>query len=112
MNLSQTIIKPVLTEKSVHQEAQGKYTFTVHADATKVDIKNALAALYGVHAVKVNMTHGFPKYRIGRGRKPMEKRAFTRRAVVTLKAGEKLGETKVKAEKKVAKKTKTATATK
>ncbi|MFA6024175.1 MAG: 50S ribosomal protein L23 [Candidatus Gracilibacteria bacterium] len=90
MNLSQTLIRPVLTEKSTHQETAGKYTFMVHDDATKVDIKNALRTLYGVQVEKVNILHGLPKYRMGKSRKPMEKRASVKRAIITLKAGEKL----------------------
>jgi large subunit ribosomal protein L23 len=90
MNLSQILIKPVLTEKSVHQEVQRKYTFVVHQDATKVDVKQAFKALYGADVEKVNITQGLPKSRMGRGRKPMEKRHATRRAVITLKEGQKL----------------------
>ena len=67
MNLSQILIRPVLTEKSVHQEVNGKYTFEVHHDASKVDIKNALKALYGVHVDAVNVTHILAKNRLGRG---------------------------------------------
>ncbi|MFA4815016.1 MAG: 50S ribosomal protein L23 [Candidatus Gracilibacteria bacterium] len=96
MNLSQILIQPVLTEKSVHQETAGKYTFVVHEDATKIEVKNALHALYGVQVKKVNILHGLPKYRLGKGHNPMEKRETTRRAVITLKAGEKLEITKVK----------------
>ncbi len=90
MNLSQILIRPVLTEKSVHQENAGKYTFMVNQDATKIDVKNALRALYGVTVEKVNILHGLPKYRLGRSRMPMQKRPSTRRAIITLKAGEKL----------------------
>ena len=42
MNIAQTIIRPVMTEKSVNQEAQNKFSFIVHDTATKVDVKNAL----------------------------------------------------------------------
>ncbi len=90
MNLSQILVRPVLTEKSVHQESTGKYTFVVHQDATKIDVKNALRALYGVQVKSVNILHGLPKFRMGRSRMLMEKREKTRRAIVTLKAGEKL----------------------
>lgn len=90
MNLSQILVRPVLTEKSVHQETAGKYTFVVNQDATKIEVKNALRALYGVTVEKVNILHGLPKYRMGKGRMPMQKKPSTRRAIVTLKAGEKL----------------------
>ena len=103
MNLSQILVRPVLTEKSVHQETAGKYTFVVHQDATKIDVKNALRALYGVQVKSVNILHGLPKFRMGRSRMLMEKKEKTRRAIVTLKAGEKL---------EVTKPGKTATATK
>lgn len=90
MNIAQILIKPVMTEKSVSQEVKNKYSFIVHHDATKVDVKNAMMELYGVKVDRVNMLRGLPKFRLGKGRKPMQKRATTRRAIVTLKAGEKL----------------------
>lgn len=96
MNISHVIIKPVLTEKTVQGESKGKYTFIVHEDATKVDVKQALHGLYGVNVDKVNILKGLPKYRLGRGRRPLQKRAATRRAIVTLRAGEKLDVTKLK----------------
>ena len=100
MNLSQIIVQPVLTEKSVKSASQNKFTFVVHDDATKVDVKMALNELYGVEVKKVNMLRGLPKFRWGRGRKPMQKRPNTRRAVVTLKEGQKLDLTKLKSTSK------------
>jgi len=90
MNLSQILIRPVLTEKSVRQEAISKFTFEVHDSATKVDVKNALHSLYGVGVARVNILHTLPKYRLGKGKHPLEKRQGMRRAIVTLKPGEKL----------------------
>lgn len=94
MNLSQILVRPVMTEKTVSQEINNKFSFVVHESATKVDVKNALMELYGVKVVKVNMLKGLPKFRLGKGRKPMQKRPATRHAIVTLKAGEKLDLTK------------------
>lgn len=99
MNLSQILIRPVMTEKSVSQEVKNKYSFIVHEDATKVDVKNAFSVLYGVEVDKVNILKGLPKSRLGRGRKPMEKRHASRRAIITLKAGEKLDLSKSKTTK-------------
>ncbi|MFA5792560.1 MAG: 50S ribosomal protein L23 [Candidatus Gracilibacteria bacterium] len=108
MNLSQIILRPVLTEKSVSQEIKNKFSFVIHEDATKIDVKNALHELYGVAVAKVNILWGLPKYRLGKNKNPMEKRECTRRAIVTLKAGEKLDISKVSTPSKA----KTATATK
>ena len=89
MNISQVLIKPVLTEKSVRNTGLNKYTFVVHKDATKVDVKNALKALYKVKVASVNMLKRLPKHRFGRNRSLVQKRPLSRRAIVTLKAGEK-----------------------
>ena len=97
MNISQVIIRPVLTEKSVRgASSSNKYTFVVNQAATKVDVKQALKGLYNVDVVKVNILKGFPKFKWGRGRKPMQKRGVTRKAIVTLKAGDKLDLSKLK----------------
>jgi large subunit ribosomal protein L23 len=96
MNLSQVIVKPVLTEKSVQGAEMSKYTFIVHENATKVDVKIALGVLYGVKTKAVNILRGLPKFRVGRGRNLIQKRANTRRAIVTLRAGEKLDLSKLK----------------
>ena len=45
------IIKPVITEKSMDELQNGKYTFKV---ANKIEIKKAVEALFGVEVAKVN----------------------------------------------------------
>ena len=42
------IIKPIITEKSYMEMANGKYTFQTKIDATKIDIKNAVETLFNV----------------------------------------------------------------
>ena len=48
------IIKPIRTEKSSIEITNGKYTFEVAKDATKVEIKNAVEEIFGVKVKKVN----------------------------------------------------------
>lgn len=48
------IIRPIITEKSYANVAQGKYTFEVDINATKVDIKHAVEELFNVKVKKVN----------------------------------------------------------
>jgi large subunit ribosomal protein L23 len=105
MNISQVLIKPVLTEKSVRNTKLDKYTFIVHENATKIDVKNALKSLYGVKVVSVNILKNLPKYKFGRGRKLIQKRSESRRAIITLKKGETLDLSKLHGEKKAKKKT-------
>lgn len=47
------IEKPIVTEKSHENMAQGKYTFRVVLDATKIEIKRAVENLFGVKVIKV-----------------------------------------------------------
>ena len=48
------IIRPLMTEKTYAGVAEGKYTFEVAIDSTKVEIKNAVEELFGVKVLKVN----------------------------------------------------------
>ena len=47
------ILKPVITEKSMDDLQEGKYTFKVAKDATKPEIKKAVEKLFGVEVDKV-----------------------------------------------------------
>ena len=48
------IIRPLITEKSNDQIADGKYTFIVDANATKTEIRYAAEKLFSVKVLKVN----------------------------------------------------------
>ncbi|HET8646520.1 MAG TPA: 50S ribosomal protein L23, partial [Vicinamibacteria bacterium] len=48
MQASQVIIRPVVTEKSYALAAAGKYSFRVHADAHKTQIRQAVEELFEV----------------------------------------------------------------
>ena len=49
------ILKPVITEKSMDLMADKKYTFLVHAEATKAQIKEAVEKMFeGTKVAKVN----------------------------------------------------------
>jgi large subunit ribosomal protein L23 len=48
------IVKPIVTEKSNEDIANGKYVFKVNKKATKIDIKNAVEKLFNVKVLDVN----------------------------------------------------------
>ena len=48
------IIKPIITEKSNSGLENGKYTFRVAKNATKVQIADSVEALFNVKVLKVN----------------------------------------------------------
>jgi len=53
MDPTQVIIRPVVSEKSYVLATAGKYTFRVHADAHKTQIRHAVEALFDVRVVEV-----------------------------------------------------------
>ena len=85
----QVIIRPVVTERSTElADDAGKYTFIVHKDSNKIEIKNAVQTLFDVKVrdVRTAVFRGKMR-RMGRsvGQKPSFKKA-----VVTLVAGERI----------------------
>jgi len=90
----QIIIEPVLTEKSnVMREAeQRKYTFKVNARANKTQIKKAVEELFQVTPLACNVAWVKSKPKSSRTRSGYRfgKTTSWKRAVVTLKSGEKI----------------------
>ncbi len=53
MDASQVLIRPIVSEKSYVLATSGKYTFRVHPDAHKTQIKQAVEELFDVGVVSV-----------------------------------------------------------
>jgi large subunit ribosomal protein L23 len=53
MEHTQVLIRPVISEKSYQLAAADRYTFRVHADAHKTNVRQAVEALFDVHVVDV-----------------------------------------------------------
>lgn len=82
--------RPMVTEKSVAAAEGGKYTFKVDPDANKIEIREAIERIYpNVHVTKVNTVSVRGKsYRLGRVK--TRKRPDWKKAIVTLRPGEKI----------------------
>jgi len=61
MEPSQVLIRPVVSEKSYVLAAANRYTFRVHCDAHKTQIRQAVEALFEVHVVDVRTMSVKPK---------------------------------------------------
>lgn len=48
------ILRPVITENAMMGAAEKKYTFEVHKDASKTEIKQAIEQIFGVKVVSIN----------------------------------------------------------
>ncbi|TNU73836.1 50S ribosomal protein L23 [Miniimonas arenae] len=79
------LLAPVVSEKSYGLLDAGKYTFLVHPDANKTEIKIAVEQVFGVKVADVNTMNRPGKTR--RTRNGLGKRKDTKRAIVTLREG-------------------------
>ena len=88
MQLYDVIRRPLVTEKNTSLQAQGKYAFEVTRDANKVMVKGAVEKAFKVTVMSVNMmTVRGKEKRIGRR---IVEGSSWKKAVVTLKAGDKI----------------------
>lgn len=80
------IIAPVVSEKSYNLIDEGKYTFLVDPRSSKTEIKLAIEKIFGVKVESVNTVNRQGKTR--RTRTGIGKRKDTKRAIVSLAAGQ------------------------
>jgi large subunit ribosomal protein L23 len=86
MDIYHTVIRPLVTEKGTHQSQQshgqtrsrpgrgGSYTFEVHPEASKPQIRQAIERIYNVRVLEVRTSNRPGKarryrYKVGRTRK-------------------------------------------
>ena len=61
LDAAQIVLRPVISEKSMDETRRDKYTFAVHDDANKLQIKNAVQTLFKVRVLEVNVLTTKPK---------------------------------------------------
>ncbi|NLG33738.1 MAG: 50S ribosomal protein L23 [Lentisphaerae bacterium] len=80
----------LVTEKGTRLQAANKYLFQVAPAANKIEIRHAVEKLFNVHVTGVNTMRVDGKAKRA-GRSPrMGRTSDWKKAVVTLKAGEKI----------------------
>ena len=84
------IIEPVVSEKSYALMEVGVYTFVVNPRANRIEIREAVEELFGVRVDKVNTLNRKGKRKRNRRQMTFGKRADTKRAIVTLAAGDRI----------------------
>jgi large subunit ribosomal protein L23 len=89
---SEIVLKPVISEKSMDETQRGKYTFRVHGDANKLQVKDAIEELFKVNVINVNVSTTKAKEKSrNRGRTRIKGWSSPwKKAVVTLAAGQKI----------------------
>ncbi|TET87084.1 MAG: 50S ribosomal protein L23 [Dehalococcoidia bacterium] len=88
MHLYQVLRRPIITEKNTALQEQNKYAFEVAGKANKPQVKQAVEKAFKVKVVGVNvLTVPGKTRRVGRRQ---VKTSPWKKAVVTLKAGQKI----------------------
>jgi large subunit ribosomal protein L23 len=82
------IVAPVISEKSYSVLDQNWYTFLVHPDANKTQIKIAIQQIFGVRVLTVNTANREGKRK--RTRTGVGQRKSTKRAMVKLAEGDRI----------------------
>ena len=88
MHVHDILIRPLVTEKSMMLLEENKYCFLVDKKANKIEIRKAVESLFKVKVLAV--TTRITKGKIKRMGRTEGKRPDTKRAIVTLAAGDKI----------------------
>lgn len=92
MHAVDVIKQPLVTEKAVRLKgAQNQYAFVVDVDATKYDVRHAVEQLFRVRVTGVHtMTCHRRARRPLRGGRRSSRKTLWKKAIVTLKEGQKI----------------------
>ncbi len=82
------ILAPVVSEKSYGLIDNNAYTFMVHPEANKTEIRQAVETIWDVRVLSVNTINR--KGKTKRFRFTQGRRADTKRAIVKLREGDKI----------------------
>ena len=85
---NQVLLAPVVTEKSYELIESQKYSFRVHPDAHKTQVRQAVEELFSVHVEAVNIVKVQPKPK-RRGLPPGRKPGW-KKAIVQIRQGESI----------------------
>ena len=86
----EVLLRPIVSEKSYALMEDGVYIFAIAPEATKIDVRRAVESAFGVRVTKVNTMNRKGKRRRNRRSNTFGTRSSTKRAVVTLAAGDRI----------------------
>ncbi|MDD2413908.1 MAG: 50S ribosomal protein L23 [Eubacteriaceae bacterium] len=75
------ILRPIISERSMDESENNKYTFQVAKEANKIEIKNAVEEIFDVTVMKVytmNMNGKVKRQGRNEGRRPNWKKAIVK----------------------------------
>ena len=88
IHLYDTIISPIVTEKSTNLSEQNKIVFKVSEKLNKIILKKNIEKIFKVNVIKVNIINKQSRKKITRGKKV--KIQGYKKAIITLKKGQNI----------------------
>ena len=88
INLYDSILSPVVTEKSTNLSEINKVVFKVNSSADKRSIKKSIEKIFKVNVIKINIINKQRRIKIARGKK-VKVRGY-KKAIITLKKGQNI----------------------
>ena len=88
INLYDSILSPLVTEKSTNLSEMNKVVFKVNRSANKRSVKKSIEKIFKVNVVKVNIINKQRRIKTVRGKKV--KVQGYKKAIVTLKKGQNI----------------------
>ena len=88
INLYDSILSPLVTEKSTNLSEINKVVFKVNSLADKKSIKKSIEKIFKVNVIKINIINKQRRIKIARGKKAKVK--GYKKAIITLKKGQNI----------------------
>ena len=88
INLYDSILSPLVTEKSTNLSELNKVVFKVNSSADKKSIKKSIEKIFKVNVIKINIINKQRRIKIVKGKK-VKVRGY-KKAIVTLKKGQNI----------------------
>ena len=88
INLYDSILSPLVTEKSTKLSEINKVVFKVNSLADKISIKKSIEKIFKVNVIKINIINKQRRIKIARGKKA-KVRGY-KKAIITLKKGQNI----------------------
>ena len=88
INLYDSILNPLVTEKSTNLSEMNKVVFKVNSSANKRSVKKSIEKIFKVNVVKINIINKQRRIKIARGKKA-KVRGY-KKAIITLKKGQNI----------------------
>jgi large subunit ribosomal protein L23 len=90
MDARSTIIRPLVTEKSMHKVAEGRYVFAVTQYSTKTEVRKAIESTFNVKVVSLSTSVVKGKAKRAGKRRLEIKSPIWKKAIVTVKKGDRI----------------------